>query len=67
MNNPFIEPIRYGIIFGIGGGTTFALAGTAFNYFLHGQFSWGSILGGIAWFISSMALSFYTYKATKKK
>lgn len=67
MSNPFAESIRYGMIFGISGGIAFALAGTAFNYFLHGKFSWVSILGGITWFITSMAISLYAYKATKKK
>ena len=67
MDNPLNNPIRYGFIFGIAGGTTFAVAGTVINYFKHGEFSWNSIFGGIVWFITSMALSFYAYKATKKK
>jgi hypothetical protein len=67
MTNPFADPIRYGLIFGIGGGITFSLAVIAFNYFTRGEFSWVSILGGIVWFITSMTLSFYAYKVTKKK
>ncbi len=65
--NPLPDLIRYGLVFGIGGGATFAAVGTALNYFQHREFSWVSIFGGIIWFITSMTLSFYAYKVKNKK
>jgi len=62
MNNLFTNPIRYGLVFGLVGGTVYAITGTAFNYFSRGEFTWISILGGFIWFMVSMALSLYAYK-----
>lgn len=50
MTNPFVDPIRYGLIIGLGGGTTFAIVGTAFNYFTRGLFA------GLVFWVGSFGL-----------
>ncbi len=62
-----IEPIQCGLIFGIAGGATFAISATYFNYLRDGSYSWIGLVGGIAWFITSMAISLYASKNSKNK
>lgn len=67
MNKKNPDPIRQGLMFGLVGGITFAVFGTIFHFYRYREFSSSSIIGGISWFIISMALSFYVNKAGKSK